>query len=153
LLRLFPDIIISVSAHRKFLRRKIFTLFFRERLRITFGIKSTTVNQSAADMYVRWILAEWGTKGFSCIASAVKFCSLRVVLNFDVIDVIEAIDTEIVMKLSVSSVLHLLELLFCPHVETKRTNHAHVNAKASVDSRTVDANKNGVCYRGPVGFE
>ena len=104
-------------------------------------------------MHVRGILAEWGTKGLSCVASAVEFCSFRVVLYFDVVDVIEAVDAEIVLKFSVSSILHLFQLLLCPHVETKRANHAHMNAKASMDARAVDANKNRICDGGPIGLE
>jgi len=47
----------------------------------------------------------------------------------------------------------MLELLFRPHVETERADHAHVDTESTMDTRAINANENGVRDGGPIRLE
>jgi hypothetical protein len=78
------------------------------------------------------------------ISSTVIIGSLRIVLDLDIINVAQVVLRKVCLQFAVTSLLHLSELLFGPHVETERTDHAYVDAEAAVDTRAIDADEDRI---------
>ena len=80
-------------------------------------VKGASVEQRSPFLKARLRLTELVPGRNRQVTSSVVVCSLRLVTNLDVVQLVQVITLEEIIELLISALLQLLELLFGPHVE------------------------------------